>query len=93
MMMPIKKKGHTCFLVLGMASVAVLLMVLYGTYSSHLLSSYGLRQDYQLLDGAIYKLDPRWPRNPELLTGDVFAVAVNQYAGVVYVAQRGEYHR
>lgn len=92
MAMPMKKKGHTCLLVLGMASIAVLMMVLYGTYSSQLFSSHGLRQDYQMLGRPMYKLDLRWPRKPELLTGDVFAVAVNHYSGVVYVAQRGEYH-
>lgn len=75
-----------------MASVVVLMMmVLYGTFSSQLFSSHGLRQDYQLLGRPMYKLDPNWPRNPELFTGDVFAVAVNPYAGVVYVAQRGKY--
>lgn len=87
-----KKKDHTCLLVLGMASVAVLMMVLYGTSGSQLFSSRGLSQDQQPLGGPMYQLDPRWPRNPELLTGEVFAVAVDHYAGVVYVVQRGEYH-
>lgn len=91
MAMLMKKTGHTCLLVLGMATVAVLMMVLYGTYSSQLFSSHGFSQDYQLLGRPMYQLDPRWPRNPELLTGDVFAVAVNHYAGVVYVVQRGKY--
>lgn len=90
MAMLMKKKGHTCLLAFGTASVVVLTMVLYGTYSSELFSSHGVRQDFQLLGKPLYKLDPRWPRKPELLTGDVFAVAVNHYAGVVYVAQRGE---
>uniref|UniRef100_A0A8C6TKZ2 NHL repeat-containing protein 3 n=1 Tax=Neogobius melanostomus TaxID=47308 RepID=A0A8C6TKZ2_9GOBI len=46
--------------------------------------------DYQLLGSPLYKLDLTWPRNPEVFTGAVFAVAVNQYAGLVYVAQRGD---
>lgn len=73
-------------------AAALVMMVLYGTFSSQLFPSHGLlREDYQLLGRPVYKLDPNWPRNPELFTGDVFAVAVNHYAGVVYVAQRGKY--
>lgn len=88
--MLMKTKGRACLLVLGLASVAVLMMVLAGGSSSQLFSRQGPSRDYQLLAGPTYKLDPRWPRYPELLTGDVFAVAVDPYAGVVYVAQRGE---
>lgn len=73
-----------------MASLVVLMMVLYGTFSSQLQGSHSLRQDYQLLGRPLYKLDLSWPRNPELFTGEMFGVAVNQYAGVVYVAQRGK---
>lgn len=88
--MLMKTKCRACLLVLGLASVAVLMMVLAGGSSSQLFSSQGPSRDYQLLARPTYKLDPRWPRYPELLTGDVFAVAVDPYAGVVYVAQRGE---
>uniref|UniRef100_A0A3Q3VYJ6 NHL repeat-containing protein 3 n=1 Tax=Mola mola TaxID=94237 RepID=A0A3Q3VYJ6_MOLML len=84
------KKGHTCVVVSVMASLVVLMMVLYGTFSSQQPGTHSLRQNYQLLGRPLYKLDLSWPRNPELFTGVVFGVAVNHYAGVVYVAQRGD---
>lgn len=74
-----------------MASAVLLIMLLYGTFSSQQLGSHGLRWTHQLLGRPLYKLDPSWPRNPESFTGDVYAVAVDQYAAVVYVAQRGKY--
>uniref|UniRef100_A0A672QZ35 NHL repeat containing 3 n=1 Tax=Sinocyclocheilus grahami TaxID=75366 RepID=A0A672QZ35_SINGR len=39
---------------------------------------------------ALYKLDISWPKKPEYFTGQVFGVAVNHLAGLVYVAQRGD---
>lgn len=88
--MLMKKRGHTCLVASGMASLVALMMVLYGTFSSHQSVGHSIRQDYQLLGRPLYKLDLSWPKNPELFTGNVFGVAVNQYAGVVYVAQRGK---
>ncbi|XP_029978460.1 NHL repeat-containing protein 3 [Sphaeramia orbicularis] len=86
----IKKRGHTCLMVSTMVSVVVLMLVLYGTFGSQQMGSSGLTQDYQLLGRPLYKLDLTWPRNPEVFSGQVFAVAVNQFTGVVYVAQRGD---
>ncbi|XP_034021089.1 NHL repeat-containing protein 3-like [Thalassophryne amazonica] len=80
-----RKRSHTCVLVSTTASVLVLVVVLYGTRSG---SSF--RHDYQLLGSPLYKLDLGWPRNPEVFSGKVFAVAVNQFSGVVFVAQRGD---
>lgn len=74
----------------SMASLAVLMMLLYGTIGSQQSGSSSLRHDDQLLGRPLYKLDLNWPKNPELFTGEAFGVAVNQHAGVVYVAQRGE---
>lgn len=74
----------------SMVSLAVLMMLLYGTIGSQQPGSSGLRRDYQLLGRPLYKLDLSWPKNPELFSGMVYGVAVNQYAGVVYVAQRGD---
>ncbi|XP_078134692.1 NHL repeat-containing protein 3-like [Sander vitreus] len=89
--MLMKKRGHTCLLASSMASLVVLMMVLYGcgTIGTQQPGSSSLRHDYQLLGRPLYKLDLSWPKNPELFTGEVFGVAVNQYAGVVHVAQRG----
>ena len=71
-----------------MASV-VLLLLLYGGRGWQQRAS---SLDHQLLGSQLYKLDLTWPRNPEVFTGAVFAVAVNQFAGLVYVAQRGNKH-
>ncbi|XP_029953831.1 NHL repeat-containing protein 3 [Salarias fasciatus] len=86
------KKGHTCLLASSMASVVLLMMLLYGSFSSQqqLQPGSGPPQDYQLLGRPLYKLDLGWPRSPELFSGDVFGVAVDQQAGTVYVAQRGD---
>ncbi|XP_041818719.1 NHL repeat-containing protein 3-like [Chelmon rostratus] len=88
--MLVKKRGHTCLIASSMASLVLLMMVLYGTLSTQQPGSHSLRHDYQLLGRPLYKLDLSWPKNSELFTGEVFGVAVNQYAGVVYVAQRGD---
>ncbi|XP_054457467.1 NHL repeat-containing protein 3-like [Anoplopoma fimbria] len=88
--MLIKRRGPTCCIASSMASLAVLMMVLYGTIGSQQSGSSSFRHDYQLLGRPLYKLDLSWPKNPELFTGEVFGVAVNQYAGAVYVAQRGD---
>lgn len=73
-----------------MASLVLIMMLLYCTISTQQPGSHSLRHDYQLVGRPLYKLDLSWPKNPELFTGEVFGVAVNQYAGVVYVAQRGD---
>lgn len=85
-----KKRGHKCLVVSTMISLVLLMMVLYGTFSSQQPGSSSRWHDSQLLGRPLYKLDLSWPKNPELFTGEVFGVAVNQYDGVVYVAQRGK---
>ncbi|KAG7472963.1 NHL repeat-containing protein 3 [Solea senegalensis] len=87
-----KKRGHACLVATSMGSFVLLMMVLYGTFGTQPGSSNSSspRREYQLLGRPLYKLELSWPKNPELFTGDVFAVAVDQYAGVVYVAQRGD---
>ncbi|KAM3837998.1 NHL repeat-containing protein 3-like [Diretmus argenteus] len=85
-----KKRSHTCLIATTAATLFLLMMVLYGSINSQQPDSSSLRHDYQLLGRPLYKLDLSWPRYPELFTGEVFGVAVDQFAGVVYVAQRGE---
>lgn len=80
---------RTYLLLSTMASV-LLLLLLYGGLGWHQRASSAALRDYQLLGRPLYKLDLTWPRNPEVFTGAVFAVAVNQYSGLVYVAQRGD---
>lgn len=73
-----------------MATVFLLVMVLYGTISSQHPESLHFKHDDQLLGNPLYKLDTLWPKYPELFGGNVFGVAVNHHAEVVYVAQRGK---
>lgn len=47
--------------------------------------------DVRVSARALYKLDISWPKNPEHFTGQVFGVAVNHLAGLVYVAQVSEH--
>uniref|UniRef100_A0A3Q3J5J8 NHL repeat-containing protein 3 n=2 Tax=Monopterus albus TaxID=43700 RepID=A0A3Q3J5J8_MONAL len=84
-----KKRGQVCLIAASMMSLILLMMLLYGAIGTQQPGSSSLRHDYQLLGRPLYKLDLSWPKSPELFTGEVFGVAVDQYAGVVYVAQRG----
>lgn len=86
----INKRGQTCLIAFSMVLLLLFMTVLYSSSSNQHPSSPNLKPDYQLLGRPLFKLDLSWPRNPELFTGQVFAVAVNQYTGVVYVAQRGK---
>uniref|UniRef100_A0A3Q2NTY2 NHL repeat-containing protein 3 n=1 Tax=Fundulus heteroclitus TaxID=8078 RepID=A0A3Q2NTY2_FUNHE len=86
--MSLRKKSQWCLVASGMVSLILLLTVLYSSGSGQRRNS-SLGQDYQLTGRPLYKLDLSWPKNPEVFTGEVFCVAVNQYAAVVYVAQRG----
>ncbi|XP_047464318.1 NHL repeat-containing protein 3-like isoform X2 [Mugil cephalus] len=85
--MLVKKRDYTWWMASSMASLVLLMMVLYGTHQP---CSASLRHEYRLHGRPLYKLDLSWPKNNELFTGEVFGVAVNPYAGVVYVAQRGD---
>ncbi|XP_078401406.1 NHL repeat-containing protein 3-like isoform X1 [Cetorhinus maximus] len=44
----------------------------------------------RLAEKNLYKLDTEWPKFPKFFTGQVFGVAVDPVADIVYVAQRGE---
>lgn len=84
--MRMRKWFQTCVLASGMGSLFVVILVLHGLLSSQP----PLGHCTQSLQRPMYKLDLGWPRTPEVFNGQVFAVAVNQYAQVVYVAQRGQ---
>lgn len=47
----------------------------------------GRKRNVSIAGKTLYKLDVSWPRYSEHFTGEVFGVAVNHQAGVVYVAQ------
>ncbi|XP_035635683.1 NHL repeat-containing protein 3-like [Oncorhynchus keta] len=85
-----KRRNNLCLIVTTMGTLFLLMVVLYGSINSQQSETSGLKPDYRLLGRPLYKLDINWPKYPELFSGEIFGVAVNQYAGVVYVAQRGE---
>ncbi|MEQ2171730.1 hypothetical protein GOODEAATRI_013764 [Goodea atripinnis] len=83
--MSLKKRSQWCLVVSGTVSLILLMTVLYSSNRGQRRSSSSLTLDYQLMGRPLYKLDLSWPKNPEIFTGEVFCVAVNQYAAVVYV--------
>ncbi|XP_056593023.1 NHL repeat-containing protein 3-like [Triplophysa dalaica] len=83
-----RKRNYCCFTAVAMAIIIFILFVC-GSISTHS-STAAARTHFRVSGKALYKLDISWPKQPELFTGQVFSVAVNHLAGVVYVAQRGE---
>lgn len=73
-------------------SMAVLLFIIFicGSIGSHASVASRSQTEFRVSGRALYKLDISWPKNPEHFTGQVFGVAVNHLAGLVYVAQRGD---
>uniref|UniRef100_UPI00398F7AB7 NHL repeat-containing protein 3-like n=1 Tax=Pristiophorus japonicus TaxID=55135 RepID=UPI00398F7AB7 len=53
-------------------------------------SSLSYLESSRLAERSLYKLDTGWPKFPKYFTGQVFGVAVDPVADIVYVAQRGE---
>uniref|UniRef100_A0A8C7Y5I4 NHL repeat-containing protein 3 n=1 Tax=Oryzias sinensis TaxID=183150 RepID=A0A8C7Y5I4_9TELE len=86
-----RRRGAVCLIASSMASLVLLAVVLYGSVGGPPAAGSDLRRDYQLLGRPLFRLDVSWPKKPELFGGQVFGVAVNQLAGVVYVAQRGDH--
>ncbi|KAM9319862.1 NHL repeat-containing protein 3 [Gastrophryne carolinensis] len=44
----------------------------------------------KLRERQLFRLDPRWPRNPDHFTGIPYDIAVDHENSLVYVAQRGD---
>ncbi|XP_026872788.1 NHL repeat-containing protein 3 [Electrophorus electricus] len=84
-----RRKSYLCFLTITMAVIFLLMFVMYSTMTAHSAAS-ERRKDFHILGRPLYKLDASWPKSSEYFTGDVFGVAVNHLAGLVYVAQRGD---
>ncbi|KAB5543508.1 hypothetical protein PHYPO_G00079980 [Pangasianodon hypophthalmus] len=84
-----KKKSQLCFISSAMAIIFLVMFVMYSTLNSHYVAS-GRKRDFSIVGRTLYKLDVSWPKYSEHFTGEVFGVAVDHLAGVVYVAQRGE---
>lgn len=57
-------------------------LIIFGKYVA-----LGRKRNVSIAGKTLYKLDVSWPRYSEHFTGEVFGVAVNHQAGVVYVAQ------
>ncbi|KAL4660631.1 NHL repeat-containing protein 3 [Arapaima gigas] len=85
-----RKRSSQCMAAVAMGTVLVLMVALYGTWDSQISDAAELKSDYRLLGRPLYKLDISWPKYTEHFTGQVFGVAVNHLAGLVYVSQRGD---
>lgn len=72
--------------------MALLLFIIFicGSIGSHASVVSRSHSEFRVSGPVLYKLDISWPKNPEHFTGQVFGVAVNHVAGLVYVAQRGD---
>ncbi|CAM4728553.1 unnamed protein product [Leuciscus chuanchicus] len=84
-----RRRNYCCLIAVAMA-LLLFIMFMCGAISSRTSVASRSHADFRVSGRALYKLDISWPRNPELFTGQVFAVAVNHLRGRVYVAQRGE---
>ncbi|XP_051767437.1 NHL repeat-containing protein 3-like [Ctenopharyngodon idella] len=84
-----RRRNYCCLIAVAMA-VLLFIMFMCGAISSHTSVASRSHADFRVSGRALYKLDVSWPKNPELFSGQVFAVAVNHLQGLVYVAQRGE---
>lgn len=83
-------RGRSCVLWSCGASL-LLLGLLYGSFSSSRPPQGRLSPGQDpLLGRPLYRLDPGWPRSPEVFSGEVYGVAVDPHTGLVYVAQRGD---
>ncbi|XP_056323213.1 NHL repeat-containing protein 3-like [Danio aesculapii] len=82
-----RRRSFCCLI----AVIMILLFIIFiCTFSSHVSVAWSSQTEFSVSGRALYKLDLSWPKYPEYFTGQVFAVAVNHLAGLVYVAQRGE---
>ncbi|KAK7125240.1 hypothetical protein R3I93_020812 [Phoxinus phoxinus] len=84
-----RRRNYCCLIAVTMA-LLLFVMFLCGVISGHTSVASRSHADFRVSGRALYKLDISWPRNPEVFTGQVFAVAVDHVRGRVYVAQRGE---
>ncbi|XP_030648904.1 NHL repeat-containing protein 3-like isoform X1 [Chanos chanos] len=85
-----RSKNNSCLIALTMGTIFLFMVVFYGATNLHPSSGVKLKTDFQISGKQLYKLDISWPKYSEHFTGQVFGVAVNHLAGLVYVAQRGD---
>ncbi|XP_016385809.1 NHL repeat-containing protein 3 isoform X1 [Sinocyclocheilus rhinocerous] len=84
-----RRRSCCCLIAVGMA-ILLFIIFICGSISSHVSVASRSQSEFRVSGRALYKLDISWPKNPEYFTGQVFGVAVNHLAGLVYVAQRGD---
>ncbi|KTF91192.1 hypothetical protein cypCar_00048372 [Cyprinus carpio] len=69
-------------------TILLFIIFIWGSISSHVRVESRSQSEVRVSGRALYKLDISWPKNPEYFSGQVFGVAVNHLAGLVYVAQK-----
>lgn len=84
------RKRSCCCLIAVSMTILLFIIFIWGSISSHVRVESRSQSEVRVSGRALYKLDISWPKNPEYFSGQVFGVAVNHLAGLVYVAQRGD---
>uniref|UniRef100_A0A8C2H056 NHL repeat-containing protein 3 n=1 Tax=Cyprinus carpio TaxID=7962 RepID=A0A8C2H056_CYPCA len=84
-----RRRSCCCLIAVTMA-ILLFIIFICGSIGSHVRVESRSQSEFRVSGRALYKLDISWPKNPEYFTGQVFGVAVNHLAGLVYVAQRGD---
>lgn len=84
------RRRSCCCLIAVSMTILLFIIFIWGSISSHVRVESRSQSEVRVSGRALYKLDISWPKNPEYFSGQVFGVAVNHLAGLVYVAQRGD---
>ncbi|XP_016106279.1 NHL repeat-containing protein 3 [Sinocyclocheilus grahami] len=84
-----RRRSCCALIAVGMA-ILLFIIFICGSISSRVSVASRSQSEFRGSGRALYKLDISWPKKPEYFTGQVFGVAVNHLAGLVYVAQRGD---
>ncbi|XP_067842000.1 NHL repeat-containing protein 3-like [Heptranchias perlo] len=83
------KQAKPVIIIVMLVSFLSLWMLLPTRFANPASAGYSLESP-RLAAKSLYKLDIGWPKFPKYFTGQVFGVAVDPVADIVYVAQRGE---
>uniref|UniRef100_A0A8C2G2K6 NHL repeat-containing protein 3 n=1 Tax=Cyprinus carpio TaxID=7962 RepID=A0A8C2G2K6_CYPCA len=81
------RKRSCCCLIAVSMTILLFIIFIWGSISSHVRVESRSQSEVRVSGRALYKLDISWPKNPKYFSGQVFGVAVNHLAGLVYVAQ------
>ncbi|XP_044524185.1 LOW QUALITY PROTEIN: NHL repeat-containing protein 3 [Gracilinanus agilis] len=73
----------------GAATLSLTLLVFHSHFCRSPVRTFVFFASWKI-EEPLYRLDLKWPQNPEYFTGITFCVAVDSLKGLVYVAQRGD---